>query len=171
MNFLKIPQRRAIFYLLLLLVLPHIFLLSRFWSRKEALEASENEIEELERALYRQAQKQALNTALASLYRGQETRGREEILENLMKMKFIEGQVEKSTLFQEVPVQLSAAVHINGSELKQILSLLEDRSIPPYELHRYPALCLLTDIRLERIESDDKQQFLLNLKLLKREFL
>lgn len=171
MSFLKIPQRRAIFYLLLLFVLPHIFLLNSFWARKEALEAYENEIEDVERALYRQAQKQALNAALASLYRGQETRGREEVLESLMKVKFIEGQVEKSPLFQEVPAQLSAAVHINGSELKQLLALLEDRAIPPYELHRYPALCLLTDIRLERIESDEKQQFLLNLKMLKREFL
>jgi hypothetical protein len=169
MSFLKIPQRRALFYLLLLMIVPHLFWLNNFLAKNEALEQLKEEALGLERALYLQEQKQAPNVAVAAAYGGQETRQREEMIESFMKAKFIEGKMEKGLNFQEVPVSLSP-LQINTSELKQLLSLIEDKAIPPYEQVRRPALCLITDIRLERIESDDKQQFLLNLKMLKREF-
>lgn len=170
MSFLNIPQRRLILYILFLALVPHIFLAKHFYEKKEDLDALQTEAESLENLFLRQIQKGSFNEALVKTYKGSDTRQREMLIEARMKAKFIEGKMEKKGSLQEVPVQLAAPLSLNASELKELLSLIEDKSIPPYQALPFPALCLITDISLQRVQNDDKQQMMVNLKILKREF-
>ncbi len=170
MSFLDIPQKRVIIYLLFLALVPHFFLFNYFYEKKEFLDSTRREAEQLERLFYRRLQKGALNEAVVNCYRGPETRQREFLIEKSMKAKFIEGKAEKKGALQEVPVHLASPLSLNSAELKEFLSLIEDKAIPPYEIRKCSALCLITDITLQRIQGEDKQQMLVNLKMLKREF-
>lgn len=170
MSYRRLPRQRLVLYILCAAFIPHFFLLNHFLNQKGALEESALQAESLERAYYRQESRQALNRALRKTYEGPLVRQREELIEKSLHVKFIEGKMEKGALFQEIPVQFAEPLKLNTTELKELLSLLEDKTIPPFEQKRRPAFCLITDIRLERVESEDKEQFLVNLKMVKREF-
>ena len=170
MSFFKIPQRRVIVYLLFLILLPHFFLLNYLYKKKELLDTTQREAEQLERIFYKRLQKGSLNESVACFYQGAETRHREFLIEKSMKAKFIEGKAEKRGALQEVPVHLASPLYLNSTELKELLALIEDKAIPPYESKKYPGLCLITDITLKRFQGEDKQQMLVNFKMLKREF-
>lgn len=88
------------------------------------------------------------------------------------KISFTEGVVQSSPMFQEVSETLLHPVEINVSNLREILCLVEGISIgdctpPPNR----PQLIIL-DFKLDKKNVSEKNEvFLLNLKLLKREFL
>jgi hypothetical protein len=87
-------------------------------------------------------------------------------------MIFSEGVVQSYPLFQETTETLVHPVEVNVTDLQSILSRIEgidiSSNVPPP--HR-PQLIIL-DFKLDRKGVNDKNEvFLLNLKLLKREFL
>jgi hypothetical protein len=91
---------------------------------------------------------------------------------NSNNMVFTEGVVQSTPLFQEVTETLVHPVEIDVGDLKRILCRVEGIPIgdctPPPDR---PQLLIL-DFKMERKNiSEDNDVFLLNLKLLKREFL
>lgn len=88
------------------------------------------------------------------------------------RLSFAEGVVQSSPVFQEVTETLIHPVEINVNDLRHILCLVEGIAIgnctpPPNR----PQLIVL-DFKLDKKNVSEKNEtFLLNLKLLKREFL
>jgi hypothetical protein len=87
-------------------------------------------------------------------------------------MSFTEGVVQATPIFQEVSETLVHPVEVNVSDLRHILCLIEGLSLstctPP--LNR-PQLNVLEFKIDKKTVSEKNQVFLMNLKLLKREFL
>lgn len=87
-------------------------------------------------------------------------------------MVFTEGVVQSTPLFQEVTETLVHPIEINTQDLQQILCRIEGIAIgnctPPTNR---PQLIIL-DFKIDKKTVSEKNQvFMLNLKLLKREFL
>lgn len=88
------------------------------------------------------------------------------------RLSFSEGVVQSSPVFQEVTETLVHPVEVNVNDLRQILCLVEGVSIgncvpPPNR----PQLIVL-DFKIDKKNVSEKNEvYLLNLKLLKREFL
>ena len=87
-------------------------------------------------------------------------------------MVFTEGVVQSTPIFQEVTETLVHPVEVNDSDIQQILCRIEGIPLrgctPPANR---PQLVIL-DFKIERKNVSEKNEvFLLNLKLLKREFL
>ena len=163
---------RLVFYLQFLLLLPFLFYWNMLFTKNRELDLVELERRALEIRLIRYQERGALNQALSEHYKGKEVRKREQLASQKLfkEVHFIEGRVEKAPLFQEVPVSLAKPLLLNGPELKQLLALFEERTLPPYEAASFPALCLITDIGLQRTEEEGRELFQVTLKLLKREF-
>jgi len=91
---------------------------------------------------------------------------------NTNSLAFSEGVVQSYPLFQETTETLTHPVEVNVSDIKRILARVEGvefDGIPPPE-HR-PQLIIL-DFKLDKKTLSEKNEvYLLNLKLLKREFL
>ena len=87
-------------------------------------------------------------------------------------MIFSEGVVQAFPLFQETTETLVHTVEVNSTDLQQILSRIEGVEIGSFTpLANRPQLIVL-DFKLDRKTLNEKNEvFLLNLKLLKREFL
>lgn len=85
---------------------------------------------------------------------------------------FSEGVVQSYPLFQETTETLVHPVEVNVLDLQTILSRIEGIQIGPITpLSHRPQLIIL-DFKIDRKGVNDKNEvFLLNLKLLKREFL
>lgn len=84
---------------------------------------------------------------------------------------FSEGVVQSSPIFQETTETLVHPVEINSNDLQKILAKIEGIDIGPYTpgLNR-PHLIIL-DFKLDRKNVSEKNEvFILNLKLLKREY-
>ena len=87
-------------------------------------------------------------------------------------MIFTEGVVQSTPIFQEVTETLVHPVEINVSDLQKILCRIEgiplDGCVPP---SNRPQLTIL-DFKIDKKNVSEKNEvFILNLKLLKREFL
>lgn len=87
-------------------------------------------------------------------------------------LRFSEGVVQTFPGFQETTETLVHPVEVNVSDLQKILARVEGVEIGPYK----PALdrpqLIILDFKLEKKKSNEKNEvFLLNMKLLKREFL
>jgi len=84
---------------------------------------------------------------------------------------FSEGNVQTYPFFQETTDTLVHPVEINLEDLKEILALIEGQDIGPYKAGPNRPQLIITDFKLDKKEATDKNEiFLLNLKLLKREF-
>lgn len=85
---------------------------------------------------------------------------------------FNEGTVQSFPLYQETVETLAHPVEANIDDIKNILSKTEGVSLPPFEpIPSRPQLIVL-DFKIERKKhADGNEVFLLNMKLLKREFL
>ena len=87
------------------------------------------------------------------------------------RLSFTEGVVQSSPAFQEVTETLAHPVEIDTNNLRHILCLIEGTSIgscvpPPNR----PQLLVL-DFKIDKKNTSEKNEvYLLNLKLLKREF-
>jgi hypothetical protein len=91
---------------------------------------------------------------------------------NENNLTFTEGVVQSNPLFQETTETLVHPVEIDAKDLRTILAKIEGTQIgEEIPSPNRPQLIIL-DFKLERKNAADKNEvFLLNLKLLKREFL
>jgi hypothetical protein len=87
-------------------------------------------------------------------------------------MSFSEGIVQSTPTFQETTETLVHSVEINNSDLQKILSRIDGIEIGPFTpIPNRPQLIVL-EFKLDRKNLTEKNEvFILNLKLLKREFI
>jgi len=85
---------------------------------------------------------------------------------------FTEGVVQSTPIFQEVTETLVHPIEVNVNDIQQILCLIEGISIGNCKPPTNRPQLLILDFKLDKKNVSEKNQvFLLNLKLLKREFL
>jgi hypothetical protein len=85
---------------------------------------------------------------------------------------FSEGVVQTFPLFQETVETLVHPVEINTNDLQKILARIEGIQIGPYLPGPNRPQLIITEFKLDKKKVYDKNEvFILNLKLLKREFL
>lgn len=88
------------------------------------------------------------------------------------KIVFSEGIVQSTPLFQEVTETLVHPVEINTEDLKQMLAKIEGKEIGNYDSGAGRPQLVILDFKIEKKNiAENNEVFLLNLKLLKREFL
>lgn len=84
---------------------------------------------------------------------------------------FSEGNVQSYPFFQETISSLVHPVEVNLEDLKEILALVEGSQIGPYKPGPNRPQLIIIDFKLDRKEATEKNEvFLLNMKLLKREY-
>jgi hypothetical protein len=84
---------------------------------------------------------------------------------------FSEGNVQAYPFFQETISTLVHPVEINLEDLKKILTHIEGQPIGQYKPGPKRPQLIILDLKLDKKEATEKNDvFLLNLKLLKREF-
>lgn len=87
-------------------------------------------------------------------------------------LRFSEGVVQTHPQFQETTETLIHPVEVNLSDIQKMLSLVEGIQIGSYKPAPDRPQLMIIDFKLEKKKSIDKNEvFLLNMKLLKREFL
>lgn len=85
---------------------------------------------------------------------------------------FSEGVVQSFPFFQETTETLVHPVEINTTDLQKVLSRVEGISIGPFNSSPNRPQLIITEFKLDKKKVNDKNEvFLLNLKLLKREFI
>lgn len=85
---------------------------------------------------------------------------------------FTEGVVQSSPFFQEVVETMVHPVEVNISDLQEILTRVEGIPIGSYTPPPNRPQLIILDFKLDKkIVSEKNEVFLLNMKLLKREFL
>lgn len=94
-----------------------------------------------------------------------------EYLTNTNTIVFTEGIVQKNPYFQETTETLVHPVELNLSNVAEILAKIEGVKIGSFKPGPDRPQMIITDFRIDKKTVDDKNEiFLLNLKLLKREF-
>jgi hypothetical protein len=90
---------------------------------------------------------------------------------NANTLQFSEGNVQSFQYVQEISDTLVHPVEVNVSDLKKILSLIEGVEIPPNSPPTDRPQLIILDFRIDKKEiNSNNEVFLLNLKLLKREY-
>lgn len=85
---------------------------------------------------------------------------------------FSEGIVQSTPIFQETTETLVHPVEVNGSDLQNTLAKIEGVDIGEYTSGPNRPQLIILDFKLDRKSITEKNEvFVLNLKLLKREFL
>lgn len=85
---------------------------------------------------------------------------------------FSEGVVQSTPVFQEVTETLVHPVEVNTQDLKNILAKVEGKNIDSFIPGPGRPQLIILDFKIEKKSITDKNEvYLLNLKLLKREFL
>ncbi len=88
------------------------------------------------------------------------------------KLVFAEGVVQSTPQLQEVTETLTHPVEVNVSDLRQILCKVEEIPFAGCEIVKSRPQLIVLDFKIEKKNVSEKNQvFVLNLKLLKREFL
>lgn len=88
------------------------------------------------------------------------------------ELVFSEGVVQSFPLFQETTETLIHPVEVNIQDLQKVLARIEGVQIGPFNPGPNRPQLLMTEFKLDKKKSNEKNEvFLLNLKLLKREFL
>lgn len=91
---------------------------------------------------------------------------------SLNSMIFSEGVVQSHPLFQETTETLVHPVEVNISNIQQLLSHIEGVDIANFSPPPHKPQLIVLDFKLDKKCLNEKNDvFLLNLKLLKREFL
>lgn len=84
---------------------------------------------------------------------------------------FSEGNVQAYPSFQEITADLVHPVEVNAADLKEILSLVEGEAIGLFKPGPNRPQLIILDLKLDKKKSyENNEVFLLNMKLLKREF-
>lgn len=87
-------------------------------------------------------------------------------------MRFTEGVVQTFPQFQETTETLIHPVEVNVDDIQKILALVEGIQIGSYSPAPDRPQLQILDFKIEKKKSADKNEvFLLNMKLLKREFM
>lgn len=87
-------------------------------------------------------------------------------------MSFSEGVVQSAPQFQETTESLVHPVEVNNSDLQKILAKIEGTEIGSYQPSPNRPQLIILDFKLDRKGISEKNEvFVLNMKLLKREFL
>lgn len=85
---------------------------------------------------------------------------------------FAEGVVQSHKLYQETTETLAHPVEVNVEDIKKLVALIEGVPIGSYKPAENRPQLMILDLKLEKKNrADNNQTYLLNLKLLKREFL
>lgn len=143
-------------------LLPTLLVLSFFFNEKEELNHYEEHLEFSENTLLYQAKKHNDNLNLHRFHLGAHSNY---FQTNFTEIPLLEGPVEKYLQFKETEVFLQKPILIYSDKIIKILENLEE----PTKEH--PQL-IIKDFQIERVPSvDEKVQFKLNIKLLKRDFL
>lgn len=88
------------------------------------------------------------------------------------RLSFIESNVTSYPIFQETTETLAHPVEVNLEDIKEILAKVEGLQIGKYKPGPNPPQLLILDFRIDKqAQSEDNEIYLLNLKLLKREYL
>jgi hypothetical protein len=87
------------------------------------------------------------------------------------KLQFIEENIRTSNLIKETDEKQRQSVQMNESDLQQILCLIENIPVGPFEPHKLSPQFLIRDIQLKRISTPlQTEVFEVEMNLLKREF-
>lgn len=85
---------------------------------------------------------------------------------------FSEGAVQSFPLFQETQETLIHPIEINASDLQNILAKIEGAEMGPYQPSPNRPQMIILDFKMDKKNTGEKNEvFVLNMKLLKREFL
>ncbi len=85
---------------------------------------------------------------------------------------FSESNVQAYPLFQETTASLVHPVEVNIDDLKKILSIIEGKKIGDYEPGPNRPQMIILDFKMDKKEaSANNEVLLLNMKILKREYL
>lgn len=85
---------------------------------------------------------------------------------------FSEGVVQSTPQLQETTETLVNPVEVNLSDILKILSRVEGIDIPPFTPGPNRPQLIITEFKIEKKKTSERNEvFLLNLKLIKREFL
>lgn len=85
---------------------------------------------------------------------------------------FSEGSVQSFPLFQETTETLVHSVEVNASDVQKILARIEGVDIGEFKPGPNRPQLVITEFKLDKKKVNDSSEvFLLNLKLIKREFL
>lgn len=85
---------------------------------------------------------------------------------------FSEGVVQTFPLFQETSETLIHSVEVNPSDIQKILSRVEGVKMGEHRPGPHRPQLVITEFKLDKKKINDKNEvYLLNLKLIKREFL
>lgn len=88
------------------------------------------------------------------------------------RLIFTEGVVQSYDGFQETQETLLHPIEVNGEDLKKLLARIEGRDIGPYSASPDRPQLIITDFKLDKKNTfGSNEVFILNLRLLKREFL
>lgn len=91
---------------------------------------------------------------------------------NSNSLSFTEGVVQSYPLFQETTETLTHPVEVNISDIKHILARVEGTEFHQIPIPEHRPQLIILDFKLDRKSLTEKNEvYLLNLKLLKREFL
>lgn len=87
-------------------------------------------------------------------------------------LQFSEGVVQNFPFFQETIETLIHPVEVNAEDIKKILSRIEGVQIGSYQPAPDRPQLVITDFQIDKKKvTDQNETFLLNIKLIKREFL
>lgn len=85
---------------------------------------------------------------------------------------FSEGVVQSFPLFQETSETLVHPVEVNTADIQKILARIEGVKMGEYSSGPHRPQLVITEFKLDKKKINDKNEvYLLNLKLIKREFL
>lgn len=88
------------------------------------------------------------------------------------RIVFSEGMVQSYPFFNEIPETLSQPVEVDVEDIRELLAKLEGIQLGPYTPGERRPQFLITEFRLDRKSlSQNENSYMLNLKLLKREYL
>lgn len=203
-----VPFQRALFYLLLVCLLPALFVFAHWMRQKNSLNEVKEKLNQLTDFAMVREKRQAPNLAAIHTYRDADHFYIDKQLESITllepeidalqkivsskyftddeairrrlefltgsgnSLRFSEGVVHTFPQFQETTETLIHPVEINSADLQKILSLIEGVPIGPYKPAPKRPQMVILDFKLERkAVMDQNEVFLLNMKLLKREFL
>ncbi len=87
-------------------------------------------------------------------------------------LNFSEGVVQTFPMFQETTETLVHPVEVNAIDIQKILARIEGINIEGFDLGTHRLQLVITEFKLDKKKINDKNEvYLLNLKLIKREFL
>lgn len=85
---------------------------------------------------------------------------------------FVEGVVQSYPLYQETTETLSHPIEVNVTDIQKILARIEGVEIGSYKPGPNPPQLLVLDFKIDKKKTiHESEIYLLNLKLLKREYL